>query len=173
MYNFVLKNDKLETRRTKKGENTSVFLKKMENKKIFEEFHWKNEVFGGVSPPENDFRFWHVIRSLSKISHNLSHYLRYTQEYQKDDYLLTGFPTDKLNPYRPKNTFQCLALWVWVMFFHLPFNKRHLFLCDHFFCLYQIVYMLSHFYFEKFPCLLINDGSLAIWRCDFILLNHC
>uniref|UniRef100_A0A914EJN4 Guanine nucleotide-binding protein subunit gamma n=1 Tax=Acrobeloides nanus TaxID=290746 RepID=A0A914EJN4_9BILA len=36
--------------------------------------------------------------------------IRYTQEYQKDDYLLTGFPTDKLNPYRPKNTFQCLAL---------------------------------------------------------------
>ena len=35
---------------------------------------------------------------------------RYVQEYQKDDYLIAGFASDKMNPYRPKNNFQCLLL---------------------------------------------------------------
>ncbi|KAI1725260.1 GGL domain-containing protein [Ditylenchus destructor] len=43
-------------------------------------------------------------------SQSVNDIIRYTQEYQKDDYLLNGFPTDKMNPYRPKNTIQCLLL---------------------------------------------------------------
>jgi len=35
---------------------------------------------------------------------------RFVQEYQKDDNLLAGFGTDKLNPYRPKNSFRCTML---------------------------------------------------------------
>uniref|UniRef100_A0AC34F6H5 G protein gamma domain-containing protein n=1 Tax=Panagrolaimus sp. ES5 TaxID=591445 RepID=A0AC34F6H5_9BILA len=34
--------------------------------------------------------------------------IRYVQDYQKDDYLINGFASDKMNPYRPKNNFQCL-----------------------------------------------------------------
>uniref|UniRef100_A0A914QW37 Guanine nucleotide-binding protein subunit gamma n=2 Tax=Panagrolaimus TaxID=55784 RepID=A0A914QW37_9BILA len=34
--------------------------------------------------------------------------IRYVQDYQKDDYLISGFASDKMNPYRPKNNFQCL-----------------------------------------------------------------
>nr|CAD2140943.1 unnamed protein product [Meloidogyne enterolobii] len=36
--------------------------------------------------------------------------LSYTREMQKDDYLLNGFPTDKMNPFRQKSSFQCLLL---------------------------------------------------------------
>ncbi|KAL7075427.1 hypothetical protein ACQ4LE_005436 [Meloidogyne hapla] len=36
--------------------------------------------------------------------------LSYTREMQKDDYLLNGFPTDKMNPFRQKSSFQCLML---------------------------------------------------------------
>ncbi|KAF7639538.1 G protein gamma domain-containing protein [Meloidogyne graminicola] len=36
--------------------------------------------------------------------------LSYTREMQKDDYLLNGFPTDKMNPFRQKSSFQCLTL---------------------------------------------------------------
>ncbi|MCP9259058.1 Guanine nucleotide-binding protein subunit gamma [Dirofilaria immitis] len=36
--------------------------------------------------------------------------LKYTQECQRDDILLTGFPNDKMNPFRPKSSFQCLLL---------------------------------------------------------------
>uniref|UniRef100_A0AC34PUZ8 G protein gamma domain-containing protein n=1 Tax=Panagrolaimus sp. JU765 TaxID=591449 RepID=A0AC34PUZ8_9BILA len=36
--------------------------------------------------------------------------IKYVQENQKDDYLISGFASDKMNPYRPKNNFQCLLL---------------------------------------------------------------
>ncbi|CAG9531342.1 unnamed protein product [Cercopithifilaria johnstoni] len=36
--------------------------------------------------------------------------IRYTQDCQRDDILLTGFPNDKMNPFRPKSSFQCLLL---------------------------------------------------------------
>jgi len=45
-----------------------------------------------------------------KSSTSMNEIVRFTVEMQKDDYLLNGFPTDKLNPYRPKNTIQCLVL---------------------------------------------------------------
>lgn len=44
------------------------------------------------------------------ITYILPKYFSYVQEYQKDDYLLTGFSTEKSNPYRPKSNFQCLIL---------------------------------------------------------------
>jgi len=44
------------------------------------------------------------------VSQAVNDLIRYVQEYQKDDYLLNGFATDKANPYRPKNNFQCLIL---------------------------------------------------------------
>ncbi|OZC11411.1 GGL domain protein [Onchocerca flexuosa] len=44
------------------------------------------------------------------ISQTASDLVRYTQECQRDDILLTGFPNDKMNPFRPKSSFQCLLL---------------------------------------------------------------
>lgn len=44
------------------------------------------------------------------VSQTVNDLIRYVQEYQKDDYLLTGFSTEKSNPYRPKSNFQCLIL---------------------------------------------------------------
>ncbi|KAL3072647.1 hypothetical protein niasHS_017621 [Heterodera schachtii] len=44
------------------------------------------------------------------MSETINDLIRYTQEMQKDDYLFNGFPTDKLNPYRPKSNFQCLVI---------------------------------------------------------------
>jgi len=46
----------------------------------------------------------------AKTSQSINEIIRYVSEYQKDDYLLNGFPTDKLNPYRPKNQIQCMVL---------------------------------------------------------------
>lgn len=43
-------------------------------------------------------------------SQSINELILYVQETQKDDYLLNGFPTDKMNPYRPKSNFQCLVL---------------------------------------------------------------
>lgn len=44
------------------------------------------------------------------VSQSINEIIRYTQEMQKDDYLLNGFPTDKMNPYRTKSNIQCLVL---------------------------------------------------------------
>ncbi|VDK64594.1 unnamed protein product [Onchocerca ochengi] len=44
------------------------------------------------------------------ISQTANDLVRYTQECQRDDILLTGFPNDKMNPFRPKSSFQCLLL---------------------------------------------------------------
>ncbi|VDN03169.1 unnamed protein product [Thelazia callipaeda] len=46
----------------------------------------------------------------STISQTANDLMRYAQEWQKDDVLLTGFPNDKMNPFRPKSSFQCLLL---------------------------------------------------------------
>lgn len=46
----------------------------------------------------------------SPVSRSINEIIRYTQEMQKDDYLLNGFPTDKMNPYRTKTNIQCLVL---------------------------------------------------------------
>ncbi|KAI3420402.1 Guanine nucleotide-binding protein subunit gamma-1 [Globodera pallida] len=44
------------------------------------------------------------------MSETINDLIRFTQEMQRDDYLFNGFPTDKMNPYRPKSSFQCLIL---------------------------------------------------------------
>ncbi|KAE9556130.1 hypothetical protein FO519_000618 [Halicephalobus sp. NKZ332] len=44
------------------------------------------------------------------VSACASDLIKYVQEYQKDDYLINGFASDKMNPYRPKNNFQCMLL---------------------------------------------------------------
>ncbi|CAI4231501.1 unnamed protein product [Auanema sp. JU1783] len=41
------------------------------------------------------------------ISQTAADLVRYTQELSTDDALITGFPNDKMNPYRPKSSFQC------------------------------------------------------------------
>ncbi|VDN36433.1 unnamed protein product [Gongylonema pulchrum] len=46
----------------------------------------------------------------SAISQTANDLIRYTQECEKDDVLLGGFPSDKMNPYRSKATIQCLLL---------------------------------------------------------------
>ncbi|KAL4002481.1 GGL domain family protein [Acanthocheilonema viteae] len=45
--------------------------------------------------------------SVSQAANDL---IRYTQDCQRDDILLTGFSNDKMNPFRPKSSFQCLLL---------------------------------------------------------------
>uniref|UniRef100_A0A915B7M3 Guanine nucleotide-binding protein subunit gamma n=1 Tax=Parascaris univalens TaxID=6257 RepID=A0A915B7M3_PARUN len=40
------------------------------------------------------------------VSQSANDLIRYTQEYQKEDVLLTSFPNDKMNPFRPKSSFQ-------------------------------------------------------------------
>lgn len=47
------------------------------------------------------------------VCFNILYYFmfRFTQDYQRDDVLLTGFQNDKMNPYRPKSSFQCMLLW--------------------------------------------------------------
>ncbi|KAI6177662.1 G protein gamma domain-containing protein [Aphelenchoides bicaudatus] len=45
-----------------------------------------------------------------KVSTAAAELCKYVHENEKDDYLLNGFPTDKMNPYRPKNQFQCMVL---------------------------------------------------------------
>uniref|UniRef100_A0A7E4VPD9 G protein gamma domain-containing protein n=1 Tax=Panagrellus redivivus TaxID=6233 RepID=A0A7E4VPD9_PANRE len=52
---------------------------------------------------ENSYKREHI----SQCANDL---IRYCQDYQRDDYLIAGFATDKLNPYRPKNNFQCQLL---------------------------------------------------------------
>ncbi|KHN74217.1 Guanine nucleotide-binding proteinsubunit gamma-1 [Toxocara canis] len=44
------------------------------------------------------------------VSQSANDLIRYTQEYQKEDVLLTSFPNDKMNPFRPKSSFQCMLL---------------------------------------------------------------
>ncbi|PAV65375.1 hypothetical protein WR25_04487 [Diploscapter pachys] len=41
------------------------------------------------------------------ISVTTAEILKYTQDNAREDVLLTGFPNDKMNPYRPKSSFQC------------------------------------------------------------------
>ncbi|KAH7726653.1 GGL domain-containing protein [Aphelenchoides avenae] len=36
--------------------------------------------------------------------------IRFVQENHREDCLLNGFPSDKMNPYRSKNAIQCLVL---------------------------------------------------------------
>ncbi|CAD5221975.1 unnamed protein product [Bursaphelenchus xylophilus] len=45
-----------------------------------------------------------------KVSQAASDLVKYVQENEKEDYLMNGFPSDKMNPYRPKNSFQCKVL---------------------------------------------------------------
>ncbi|MFH4981766.1 hypothetical protein AB6A40_008475 [Gnathostoma spinigerum] len=44
------------------------------------------------------------------VSQSANDLLRYVQEYQKEDVLLSGFPNDKMNPFRQKSNFQCHLL---------------------------------------------------------------
>ncbi|VDK51046.1 unnamed protein product [Anisakis simplex] len=44
------------------------------------------------------------------VSQSANDLIRYAQEVQKDDVLLTGFSNDKMNPFRPKSSFQCMLL---------------------------------------------------------------
>ncbi|KJH43018.1 GGL domain protein [Dictyocaulus viviparus] len=48
-------------------------------------------------------------RNMQRISVSLSSadLIRFTQDLQREDVLLSGFPNDKMNPYRPKSSFQC------------------------------------------------------------------
>ncbi|VDP48460.1 unnamed protein product [Heligmosomoides polygyrus] len=41
------------------------------------------------------------------VSASAADLIRFTQDLQREDVLLTGFPNDKMNPYRPKSSFQC------------------------------------------------------------------
>ncbi|CAD5215990.1 unnamed protein product [Bursaphelenchus okinawaensis] len=45
-----------------------------------------------------------------KVSAAANDLVKYVQDNEKEDYLMNGFPSDKMNPYRPKNSFQCQVL---------------------------------------------------------------
>ncbi|KHJ96647.1 GGL domain protein [Oesophagostomum dentatum] len=44
------------------------------------------------------------------VSASAADLIRFTQDLQREDVLLTGFPNDKMNPYRPKSSFQCSVI---------------------------------------------------------------
>ncbi|GMR42549.1 hypothetical protein PMAYCL1PPCAC_12744 [Pristionchus mayeri] len=44
---------------------------------------------------------------VSKATNDL---VKYTADHSPDDVFVTGFISDKLNPFRPKSSFQCAAL---------------------------------------------------------------
>uniref|UniRef100_A0A0N5B0P1 Guanine nucleotide-binding protein subunit gamma n=1 Tax=Syphacia muris TaxID=451379 RepID=A0A0N5B0P1_9BILA len=42
------------------------------------------------------------------VSQSATDLLRYIQDFEREDVLVTGFANDKMNPYRAKSSFQCM-----------------------------------------------------------------
>ncbi|KAF8356721.1 hypothetical protein PRIPAC_91716 [Pristionchus pacificus] len=44
------------------------------------------------------------------VSQATTDLIKYTEDHTPDDVFVKGFASDKLNPFRPKSSFQCAAL---------------------------------------------------------------